>query len=259
MKRLALCADDYGLNAGISRGILRLATKRRLTDTSCLVNGPAWRAYAGELAGSGLRAGLHLNLTEGEPLSRELRAQWPVLPPLPRLIALAHLRRLPLAALRAEWRAQLGAFEQATGRPPTHLDGHQHVHHLPQLRDLLGELLAARPLATARHTGHVAGPGFAVKRRLIEATGGRTLGRRLEASGRAQNRCLIGVYDFVPGRYRRWMAGWLAAAPAEGTLLFCHPGEPGDDAIDAARRDELAWFDGASFDDDLAAAGVVPA
>lgn len=253
MKRLALCADDYGLNAGISRGILKLAAAQRLTHVSCLVNAAPWTSFAPELKGSGLQAGLHLNLTEGRALTA---LPWTDFPPLPRLMVMAHARQLPMAALRTEWHAQLDRFEQALGRAPSHLDGHQHVHHLPQLRELLAELLAARPGLQARHTGHLDGPGFAFKRWLIEATGGRTLGRWLEGQGRAQNQRLLGVYDFRPGRYQCWMRGWLAALPKVGGLIFCHPGEAGDDLIDSARRDELAYFSSSSFCDDLGATGV---
>lgn len=254
-KTLALCADDYGLSAPVSRGILRLGAMQRLSHTSCIVNGPAWRDFAGELAHSGLRAGLHLNLTEGRPLSPALAALWPQLPALPSLIVQAHARRLPVAAVREEWRLQLDAFEQATGHAPTHIDGHQHVAHLPQLRELLLELLDRRPGVTARHTGRVDGPGFAFKRWVIANTGGRALGRELERQGRAQNRQLLGVYDFQ-GAYRPWMQRWLNAAADEGALLFCHPGEPNekgaDDAIASARRIEFDYLASPSFADDLA-------
>ena len=254
---LALCADDYGLAPGIDRGILQLLAAGRLTAVSCLVNGPGWPAAAPALREVPAAIGLHLNLTEGRPLAPALAAHWPQLPPLPRLIALAHLRRLPLAAIRAEWRAQLDAFEQARGAPPAHLDGHQHVHHLPGLRELLLELLALRAGATARHTGCVLGPGFAVKRQLIAGTGGRTLGRQLQALGRAQNRALLGVYDFRGEGYRGLMQGWLARLPAQGALIFCHPGrQVAGDAIGPARERELAYLGSAACADDLAAAGV---
>lgn len=260
MKQLLLCADDYGLSSGIDSAILALAAARRLTHCSCIVNTPGWPAAAAALAGSGLHSGWHLNLTEGRPLSPTLAALWPQLPALPRLIMLAHLRRLPLAALRDELQRQLAAFEQARGAPPTHLDGHQHVHHLPQIRALVLELLATRPGLSVRHTGRVVGPGFALKRALIAGTGGRSFGQRLLALGRAQNRCLAGVYDFNTLDYRRLMQGWLAALPAEGGLIFCHPGTGGvasaADAIAAARARELAYLGGPAFVDDLAAAGV---
>ncbi len=258
MRALALCADDYGLSLPISRGIEQLAAAGRLTDVSCIVNAPVWTDVARRLVASNTRVGLHLNLTEGRPLSSALAAHWPVLPTLPRLIALAHLGRLPVAPLRVEWQTQLDVFEQARGHAPSHLDGHQHVHHLPQLRDLLLSLLATRPGLKARHTGRVRGPGFAVKRWLIERTGGGALGRALEARGLAQNRVLLGVYDFRGESYRGLMQGWLANLPPAGGLVFCHPGEvdDGHDAIAPARQHELAYLGSAAFDDDLAAAGA---
>jgi chitin disaccharide deacetylase len=171
------------------------------------------------------------------------------------------LRKLPVPAVRDEWQAQMQAFEKAYGRPPAHIDGHQHVHHLPQVRDALIELLAQKPGIPVRHTGRVRGPGFAVKRLLIEGTGGRELGRALEAQGRAANTQLLGVYDFQGTNYRRWMQAWLAALPERGGLIFCHPGEVNHsevpDPIGEARVRELAYLDGEEFSADLRAAGAI--
>jgi predicted glycoside hydrolase/deacetylase ChbG (UPF0249 family) len=258
MKSLTLCADDFGLAPASDRVMLQLAERGRLGTVSCIVNTPGWAAAATALAGSGLACGLHLNLTEGRPLSPALAAVWPVLPALPRLIVQAHLRQLPRAALRDELRAQLDAFEQHRGQAPGHIDGHQHVHHLPVVRELLLDLLADRPGVLVRNTGSVRGPGFALKRALIAATGGRTLGRRLAALRAQQNGPLFGVYDFggSPG-YRTLMQRWLAALPERGALLFCHPGAASaGDAISQARAREAAYFGSEAFTDDLAAAGV---
>ena len=264
-RELALCADDFGHSAAVDRAILHLAARGRLSEVSCLVNAPAWPHDAGALAAlpavaaGRLNLGLHFNLTEGRPLSPALARQWPRLPSLHSLIARAHLRRLPLAALADELAAQLGAFERFAGRPPAHIDGHQHVHHLPGVRELLLQLLAARPGLRARHTGRVTGPGFAIKRLLIAATGGAALGRRLEGLGRQANTTLLGVYDFARSDYRALMQQWLAALPPRGGLLFCHPGEPGgvaDDPIAAARVREWGYLDSDDFAADLAAHGV---
>jgi hypothetical protein len=256
---LTLCADDYGQSAAIDRGILRLVAHGRLSMVSCLANGPAWAADAAGLARTGVQAGLHFNLTEGRPLSPVLARLWPQLPDLQTLIVQAHLGRLPLDALRQELQAQWQVFEQALGRPPIHLDGHQHVHHLPQIRGLVLEQLAANPRFKVRHTGRVRGPGYLVKRTLIEGTGGRALGRQLQSLRRQANDTLLGVYDFSEPDYRRLMQGWLQELPRSGGLLFCHPGEPGDgsgDAIGAARARELAYLGGPEFAADLAGADV---
>ena len=125
-RTLCLCADDFGLAPGISAGIVRLALARRLTAISCITNSPHWESSAlllGTLPTS-VDTGLHINLTEGQPLSARLAKLWPRLPALPVLIARAHLGLLPRAELRSEVHAQLAAFRAATGLAPQFIDGH---------------------------------------------------------------------------------------------------------------------------------------
>jgi chitin disaccharide deacetylase len=266
---LALCADDFGASAAVNRGIVRLVAAGRLSEVSCMVNGPAWPGAVQELLAlpavrqGRVRLGLHFNLTEGRPVSRTLAAHWPTLPTLPALIANAHLGRLPQAAIADEWQAQLDAFVHAAGQAPAHLDGHQHVHHLPGVRVPLLRLLPGLAAATrVRDTGRIGGRGWGVKRALIAHTGGRTLSPELQRQGRAANSLLLGVYDFVQTDYRRLLRGWLDALPARGGMVFCHPADaqPGDpalpDAIAAARRREFDHLASDAFADDLAEADV---
>lgn len=269
-RTLGVCADDFGIGVGVCTAILELVRSGRLSAVSCLSGGPAWARFGPMLAAEPavadgrVRIGLHLNLSEGRPLAPALAAHWPVLPRLPALIVKAHLHLLPLAALADEWRAQLEAFVAVTGRVPDFVDGHQHVHHLPGIRDLtlarIGALAAApaRPLAV-RATGRLPGPGHALKRALIAATGGRALQRRLDALDVPHNRALIGVYDFQAPDYRGLMQHWLAALPRTGTLLFCHPGvadADAEDPIGPARRREWDYLRSAAFPEDLQRAGV---
>jgi predicted glycoside hydrolase/deacetylase ChbG (UPF0249 family) len=260
---VGVCADDVGLVDGVAETVVALAASERLSAASCVTNGSAWRASAALLAASRapLEIGLHFNLSEGAPLSTALRARWPTLPRLGRLLAQAHLRTLPLAAIGAEFAAQVDAFAAALGRLPDFVDGHQHVHALPGVRRIVLDAVATWPEAPwVRSTGRVLGPGDAFKRRVIEASGGRALERELVARAVAHNRALLGAYDFHAD-YRPLMQAWLAAAPSDGALLFCHPGTgggegPGDDPIAAARRREAAYLAGDEFAADLAAAGV---
>jgi predicted glycoside hydrolase/deacetylase ChbG (UPF0249 family) len=263
-RRLALCADDFGLTVGILRATVRLARAGRLQAVSCIVTAPRWSADAALLADlpRAVDVGLHLNLTEGTPCSAALAQHWGWLPSLPRLIALAHLRRLPMAALRDEIAAQFDAFSRAVGRAPAFVDGHQHVHHLPGIRDALLDMRAARaPMAAVRNSGRVGGAGFGFKRWLIERTGGRALQRLLQQRGILHNAVLLGAYDFAQRDYRALMQGWLAQVPAAGALLFCHPGDADDgsvpDSIAAARQRESAYLDSDAFMQDVACAGIV--
>ena len=262
-RTLALCADDFGLAPGISAGIAKLAHAQRLTAISCITNSPHWEASTALLKSlpDTVDVGLHLNFTEGRPLSARLARRWATLPSLPRLIVQAHLRLLPLSQVRNEVHAQLAAFNHALGKPPAFIDGHQHVHHLPGLRQIILDMVEhVQPIPAMRSTGRVLGPGASFKRRVIEATGGRALAAELAQRVIAHNPALLGAYDFVEPNYQSLMRAWLAELPAEGGLLFCHPGThiDGDppDAVAAARERELAYLGSVAFDDDLAAAKV---
>jgi predicted glycoside hydrolase/deacetylase ChbG (UPF0249 family) len=267
-KTIAFCADDVGLAGGVADTVAALAAAGRLAAASCVTTTSAWVAEGRALAerlgpASECELGLHFNLTEGVPLSADLARVWPELPRLERLILLAHLRQLPRTALAVELRAQRDAFTAAVGRPPAYIDGHQHVHDLPVVRDVLLALLDAErapvaPRPAIRNTGHIAGPGHGWKRMLIERTGGRALQHQLEARGIRHNSVLLGVYDFADPDYRTLVRGWLAAAPAHGGMVFCHPNAgavSSSDAIGEARRREAAYLSSAAFADDLAEAG----
>lgn len=212
--------------------------------------GPAWAADAPALCaladaarqGPGLDIGLHLDLTAfTTPGLRHGLAWW---------IAASHLHLVDRPALAAEIDRQFAAFERHRGAPPDYIDGHQHVHQLPVVRDcLLHALLQRWPQhrpwlrATRQASGPGDGAGQAFKRHVIEGLGARGLRQLARRHGLAQNRRLLGVYDFRGGeaRYRLLLAGWLAQAE-DGDLLMCHPAidsVPGD-AIAAARVAEFA-------------------
>lgn len=262
-RTLAICADDFGQSKSISAAVVDLAQAGRLTAISCLTNSPHWPASARLLTRlpPSVDIGLHLNLTEGRPLSRRLGRRWRRPPGLGRLIVAAHLGLVPRAELRSEFHAQLASFINTVGVAPAFIDGHQHIHHLPVVRGLILDMAEhVQPLPAVRSTARVVGPGAAVKRWLIEATGGRALQRQLEQRLLAHNPVLLGAYDFTePPSYRLRMQRWLAALPAEGGLLFCHPGQADGsaDPIAAARERELAYLESDAFAADLAAADVV--
>lgn len=264
--RLRLVADDFAQHGGIDESVIELAAAGRLHGTSCLVTAPRWPEAARALRGlpAGFGVGLHFNLTEGVPLSPDLRRHWPRFPGLGRVLALGLARALPGEALAAEWQAQFDAFTDATGHAPAHLDGHQHVHALPQVRPLvLATATSAAPRLQVRSTARLAGPGGRFKQRVIEACGGRALGQALARQGLPHNAVLLGAYGFGAGNdFAALMRAWLAVAASGqgqadgGALLFCHPARhaPADDPIGPARLREHAHLAGDAFAADWQAA-----
>jgi predicted glycoside hydrolase/deacetylase ChbG (UPF0249 family) len=168
------------------------------------------------------------------------------------------------AALRAEINAQLDRFEQALGRAPAHVDGHQHVHQFPVIREMLVEVLIQRyrdRLPWLRRTHRPPRAGGIGKAWLIERLGCARLGRLAHEQGFAQNRNLLGVYDFAGSAadYLARLAAWLQAVQP-GDLLMCHPamaaGAGADDAILPARLREYEVLAGAAFGELLARKGL---
>src|SRR5215470_14022538 len=109
-RRVIINADDFGLSAGINRGILQAHDHGIVTSASLMVRWPA----AGEAAAAAssrlrLSIGLHLDLGEWRLIGDEWNAVYQV------------VSTDDTAAAEPEIRRQLEAFRQLTGRNPTHL------------------------------------------------------------------------------------------------------------------------------------------
>lgn len=249
MKRIALCADDFGWGPAVDAGILQLVDAGRLGAVSCQVARPAFRDDASALRGraAAVDLGLHLDLAAGRS-------------GLAALLVASHARALPRAWAARRIARQLDAFEVAFARAPAFVDGHQHVHQLPIVRDALLDALLARygaPGPAVRNTVAVGDRGR--KARLVARLGGSALRRALRARGVPHNRDFAGLYALDPReRYPELFRGWLAAA-ADGALFLCHPGRaPGDpdDPIAPARAAELDYLASPALEADCAAAGA---
>jgi len=139
MRRLIVNADDFGRAPGVSRGIIEAHRAGIVSSTTLMVN-QRWSRDAAQLAEAdpALGVGLHLNFCYGEPL-----AQVPSLTSADGLLE-RDLERLRTNALvediEAEARAQLERFRKLTGRNPTHLDSHQHIHAWPEMRGVIAQI-----------------------------------------------------------------------------------------------------------------------
>lgn len=264
-RSISLCVDDFGLHPGINEAVFTLVRQGRVQAVSAMVGGAAWPEGARGLlavARTGrVEVGLHLDLTEC-PLNPANRQ------PLGHLIARAYLHQLDPVALRAEVAGQLDAFEAAMGCAPAYVDGHQHVHQLPQVRAALLQELARRYPAGGLWLRATRGPQGAAhldartrfKSQVIAWLGARALSSLAQRQGLRQNARLLGVYDFRgdAAQYRARLDAWLHAC-RHGDLLMCHAGRPSPgapDVLEGARQAELEVLGSAGFEDALKAARV---
>ena len=222
MKKITLNIDDLGLSPAVNEAVCRLAEARRIHSTSLMSLGELPRETLARLDASACELGLHLDLTAFA--AREYPA---IGGSLKQTLARAWLRRFDPAALRDLIRRQLDRFEDMTGRAPAFIDGHQHVHQFPQIREtLLAEAAARyRDRPALRSTRPI---DRARKARLIYALGGRHLDHH--SDGWRKNPYFGGVYNFnadATALQQHWQH-WLATAP-DGTVIMCHPAVPRDD------------------------------
>ena len=143
LKKLIVTADDLRLTRRVNEAIGKAHREGVVTTASLMVNGAAFESAVDMLEHNpSLDAGLHLNLTEGAPVSAP--AQISTLADSagfvyrsPFALATGLLRRkVLLADLETEIRAQLEKA-LAAGVPVSHVDGHKHVHVIPQVFDLI--------------------------------------------------------------------------------------------------------------------------
>lgn len=261
-RNILLVADDYGMTDGVSDGIARLAEAGRLSATSALVTLPRWARDAPRLAGlRGLIVpGLHLNLTLGVPLGSMPRlAPDGGFPDIGALVRGALLRRIDRAEVEHEFVRQIDRFRDAAGYLPEMIDGHQHAHALPIVRDALIRAIAATytagsppPLVrvpTDPHAALVRRGQRAPGKRLTLTALAAGVRAALDRAGIPRNDTFAGVTNFNASEDA--VARDFGAAAAGGGalhLVMCHPGitTPELSALDPVtrRRDlELAYLE----------------
>lgn len=259
MKTITLCADDFGLSSSINHGILSLVSLKRLSAVSCMVNGPEFKTQAPQLIAlkHQVQTGLHFNLTEGCLISDPNSQPFSLL----NLLLKSHIGWINSSIIKKELHAQLDTYVQVMGDLPDFIDGHQHVHQFPKIRPIFLEVYQQR----LRHKKTYIRSTFPMislsqyqfKSLILKHSGGSSLKQDLQHLSIPHNSYFSGVYDFSEkSDYRALFKQWLALAPSN-TLIMCHPGEGGCDAIAKARAVELKYFKSDDFLSDCQNANVI--
>ena len=270
-RRIWLCADDYGISPGVNAAIRELIERGRLNATSVMTAAPhldAKEAMALDRLNAGNKRaalGLHVTLTAPfQPLSKNFT---PLVNghflQLNSMMRAAVTRRLNRERLVSEITAQVQAFVAAFSRPPDFIDGHQHIHLFPQVRDAVLKVAAEMaPRAWVRQCGR---PGSARRlkgrKQLLLDILSVSFRRRARRAGVAVNPAFAGAYDF--GRktaFTEIFPHFLAGLPDNG-LIMCHPGFVDDelkqlDPLTSQREREFAYFNSEDFRRSLAEHGA---
>ncbi len=276
-KRLIVNADDFGMNRGITDGIVQAHLHGFLSSTSLMPNMPAAEYAVSRLAAlPALGVGVHLNICQGRP----------ILPPreVPSLVDADGNFRPPSVQARKLWSLHADGDEieaefvaqirwlKDRGVAPTHADSHQHMHMYPAAVKAFARALAAEGIPCARAPRCSIWP----RSRTIGGPHEVTLLRRVLVQSYRSCLQLIPFrklnmpqsrVSFLPHERRdlillreRWKAA-LENLPAGTFELGCHPGvfEHGfseSDRIHKQREHELRWLTDPELRDVLKRSGI---
>ena len=184
MRRLIVTADDVGLHRGMTEGALRAHREGIVTACSIVANGAAFDDAVARLRETpSLEVGVHLTLVEERPLT-DIRFPKKYTSFVP--LYLAHA--ISIAAIERELRAQIDKV-RATGLRVTHLNGHQHLHLLPRVFDVVVQLAREFAIPYVRIVDDRGSRARRLPMALLS-----DLGRRARARGGSNDRT-IGVAD----------------------------------------------------------------
>jgi chitin disaccharide deacetylase len=234
-RHIWLCADDYGMSPAVNVAIRDLVVRGRINATSVMVIAPNfYRSEAVSLNILNAREtrvaiGLHLTLTAPyQPLSRNFQPVRDGIFLSQREMARhSFLHRLQREVMEIEISSQLQEFIAAFGRLPDFIDGHQHVHLFPQIREaLLRVVKDVAPNVWVRQCGRI-GPlhkrladGKAIALDVL-SSGFRRLANRY---GVRVNPAFAGTYGFAKDAdYIQIFPRFLRGLP-DGSVVMCHPG-----------------------------------
>ncbi|MGC2828269.1 MAG: ChbG/HpnK family deacetylase [Candidatus Acidiferrum sp.] len=256
MRNLIVNADDLGWTEGVNRGIAEAHRNGIVTSASLLANGAAFASGVEVTRKTpGLGVGVHLNLSDGEPVAPrelvkslvnergELEGRTESL-----LLRLAR-RSVLLDEVEREWEAQIQKV-RTSGIEPTHLDGHRHVQMLPGLFEIALRLAKRHGIAAIRISHEESSlraalsagakqKGTVVMRQGVQARGLKLLGR--DAHEKAE-RAGIATADYFCGiaqtgeLTREGVLRLLEILPEGTTELMCHPGYVDEDLAKSATR-----------------------
>jgi len=273
VRKLIVNADDFGLTAGVNRGIVEAHNTGVVSSTTLMANGPAFEgAVTATRATPNLSVGCHVVLVDGTPVSppdavdtmRAIRSAEPdrFYSSLSAFAARAMLGGFDRDQLVAEVVAQIKKI-QAAGIQVTHLDTHKHAHVFPEI---LAALLRAARICGVRAIRNPIVPVKAISSRLFKDkrelwkrygqvrvlhTFSRQFHQRTKRAGLLTPDGVVGIIETgtrenpesgseksADGKssYSSLLRATLASLP-EGTWeLVCHPGYNDDDLRAAGTR-----------------------
>jgi chitin disaccharide deacetylase len=135
MARIIINADDFGLSDGICSSILKLFECKAVSNTTIMIaaDGAEQRCETFGIQSIARLAGVHLQLTDGRPISPPVEVQSLIDKTSGRFLKKDSIPRMRPQEVELEWGRQIERVSELLGCLPTHLDSHHGAHRVPSL------------------------------------------------------------------------------------------------------------------------------
>ena len=115
-------------------------------------------------------------------------------------------RELITQCIEEQW----DLFVSVLGKQPDFIDGHQHIHQFPFIRDILLQLLKRKIYGLdSKFTTADQSPPYRFKTRMLSALGSNSLAKACQTYHFNQNGQFAGIYDFKLTNYGQLNQYWL--------------------------------------------------
>lgn len=248
MPKLIINADDLGAGAETDRGICEAFANGIVTSASLLVTGVSARSAAAGARDCGLPLGVHLNLSEGWPLTGTIAG---LTEPDGRFAGKQRTRQrlasgaFDRTALRREIDAQIETA-LGWGLSPDHLDSHQHVFLFAGVTEAIIEAAGKYRISALRlplprlNAGQPPTPELQAELDLYQRLAP-IAAEKLRVADLAHPTGLFGL-EYLNRLNSSRLHELLAAIPPRGVWeLMVHPGHPDPDNPFSGPERELEW------------------
>ena len=266
-KNVTLSADDFGVSPGVSKGILQLAEKQRISATSVMVVYDNWEKDAKALQDfkEHIDIGLHFVLTDAIPLSppgkvRSLISSDNRFLKVRQLINHAYLRKVISHDVMNEFNLQYQRFIDFFKFQPDFIDSHHNAHQYPIIRKAFINFIFERSFEKTPYVRNTAvslkklfsNKSDFLKSFLISLPGSSFKKLAIKHSF-STNKDFWGIYDLNhPELFEEKMNCFLKNIERANGIIMVHPGLPDDllagrDVYCDGRENEYNYLASSSF------------
>lgn len=245
-KKICICADDFGMSASISEGIIDLVKEKKIQAVSCILNKDVSLKYFKVLKRfkHKIDIGLHINLTENKKgINLKFNNIFNVFSSLKLIIFRRDL-------ITKQVKSQIKEFERRFEFKPKHIDGHHHIHQLPLVSSIIIKSITNfKPFVrqSGDNISNIISRRIAITKSIFISLFSKNLILNLKKNNLYFNDSFSGIYEFNENTEYKKIFHKFLVNTKNNHLIMCHPakkinGDKNKDSIKKFRHKEYFFF-----------------